>query len=396
MHAQRIIQELLDRKCSEIHAKRRCCLAKLVEAGRIGGLCVVKMAQWLASKTTMKHRIKCCDRLLSNPHLSQERLAIYRALSESILAGHQHIAITVDWSDLLRDGSLHLLRAAVTVKGRAFVLYEEVHEKGDLGSPAVHRRFLETLREVLPDQCRPVLVTDAGFRSTWFKLATDLAFSWVGRIRNRDMVCPAGSGQWKGCKAWYDGATATPRCLGHFEYVRANATPCRLVLYKKVPQGRHRRTAFGKRALSTNSKKHRSTQIEPWLLAASPDLEALSAKQVVKIYAGRMQIEQTFRDVKNAQWGMGLSESQTRKPRRLEILLLLGALISYALWLIGLAAASAGYHVSYGSKKKSASTLSILTLARHYLTEELRPKLNVQAFKRALLELINLVQVVKI
>jgi hypothetical protein len=354
------------------------------------------MGRCLDTKTSIRHRIKCCDRLLSNRHLPAERLTIFRALDEAVLAGHRHIAISVDWSNLVPDGSLHLLRAAVTVKGRALVLYEEVHAECDLGSPKVHRRFLETLCSLLPDQCQPILVTDAGFRATWFKLATGMHISWIGRIRNRDMVCAEGSGQWDGCKTWYAGATAKPRCLGRFEYARSNATPCQLVLYKKAPQGRHHRTSFGKKTTSSNSKKNRATQVEPWLLAVSPDLEALSAKQVVEIYAGRMQIEQTFRDLKNAQWGMALSESQTRAPQRLEVLLMLGALISYALWLIGLAAASAGYHINYGNTKKSGPTLSILTLARHYLADCVRPQLDRHAFQLARLTLINLVQVVKI
>ena len=396
MHAHRIIQNLLDTKCPEIHAKRRGCIAKVAEAGRIGGLGVVKMGRCLDTKTSIRHRIKCCDRLLSNRHLPAERLTIFRALDEAVLAGHRHIAISVDWSDLVPNGSLHLLRAAVTVKGRALVLYEEVHAECDLGSPKIHRRFLETLCSLLPDQCQPILVTDAGFRATWFKLATGMHISWVGRIRNRDMVCTEGSGQWDGCKTWYAGATAKPRCLGRFEYARSNATPCQLVLYKKAPQGRHHRTSFGKKTTSSNSKKNRATQVEPWLLAVSPDLEALSAKQVVEIYAGRMQIEQTFRDLKNARWGMALSESQTRAPQRLEVLLMLGALISYALWLIGLAAASAGYHINYGNTKKSGPTLSILTLARHYLADCVRPQLDRHAFQLARLTLNNLVQVVKI
>lgn len=166
MRAQCIIQDLLDTKCSDIHAKRRCCIAKVAEAAGIGGLGVVRMGRWLASKTSIRHRIKCYDHLLSNPHLSYDRFAIYRALGESLLAGHRQISITVDWSDLLRDGSLCFLRAAVIVKGRAFFLYEEVHEQSDLGSPRVRRRFRETLRSELPEQCRPVLVTDAGFRAT--------------------------------------------------------------------------------------------------------------------------------------------------------------------------------------------------------------------------------------
>ena len=65
-----------------------------------------------------------------------------------------------------------------------------------------------------------------------------------------------------------------------------------------------------------------------------------------------MQIEQTFRDLKNVQWGMGLRTSQTRSASRLAILNLIGALLSYALWLIGLAMRSAGRQVAYGSQNK--------------------------------------------
>jgi hypothetical protein len=89
----------------------------------------------------------------------------------------------------------------------------------------------------------------------------------------------------------------------------------------------------------------------------------------VAIYAGRMQIEQTFRDVKNARWGLGLSASQTRQPQRLATLLLIGALACYALWLIGLAIRSSGYRIEFGSRKKAATALSVISLARWWLAE---------------------------
>jgi hypothetical protein len=174
MHAQRIIQELLSRMCPAMHAKRRACVAKVVEAGRVGGLGLLKMSRVLASNTTIKHRIKCCDRLLSNSHLHREVNQIYGALCRSVLPQQGRVGIIVDWSDLLADGSAHFLRAAVIVKGRAFVLYEEVHPGEDYGSPTVHRNFLVTLRQLLPPGCQPVVITDAGFRATWFKLASEL------------------------------------------------------------------------------------------------------------------------------------------------------------------------------------------------------------------------------
>lgn len=241
MHAKAIIQDLLKKKCPTIHAKRRDCVAGLVEAGRIGGLGLLKMSRVLGNRTSLRHRIKCCDRLLSNPHLNKERVDIYRAFNESVLSGQGHIAITIDWSDLLADGSGHVLRAAAIVKGRAFVAYEEVHTGENYNSPKVHRKFLQTLRTVLPADCQPILVTDAGFRGTWFKLATELRYEWVGRIRNRDQVCAQGSVEWQGCKTLYPRATGRAQSLGSFLYVKSNPTPCRLVLFKKTPKGRHRR-----------------------------------------------------------------------------------------------------------------------------------------------------------
>jgi hypothetical protein len=134
-------------------------------------------------------------------------------------------------------------------------------------------------------------------------------------------------------------------------------------LVKKKARGRHQTTVHGKRAGSRHSLKQSRSQKEPCLLGISPQLAALSAKEVVRIYAGRMQIEQTFRDVKNPRWGLALSESQTRKPQRLAILLLIGALTWYALWLIGVAIRTSGYRIEFDSKT-AAQVLSVISLAR--------------------------------
>jgi hypothetical protein len=396
MHAARIIQDLLNKKCASIHAKRRQCIAKLVEAGRKSGLSLLRMSRALGGTAALRHRIKCCDRLLSNPHLLKERGQIYRAMNDGVLPRQNEIGIIIDWSDLRPDGSAHLLRAAAIVKGRAFVVYEEVYAGKDSGSSKAHRQFLTNLRTVIPAGCRPVLITDAGFRATWFKLASDLGFEWVGRIRNRDLVCAEATSEWVGCKTLYSCATGRPKSLGRFTYVQSNPTACRLVAFKQQPKGRHHRNKFGKPSRSTQSLKSRTGQIEPWLLAVSPGLASLSATKVVALYAGRMQIEQTFRDVKNGKWGLGLTDSQTKKLQRLTALLLLGALITYALWLIGLAARQQGCRVAYGSKKKASTTLSIISLAQYYLNEIRQPYLSKRQINDALSELASMVMTVEI
>ena len=372
MHASSIIQELLDQECRSMHVKRRTCLVTVACAALQGGLSLIGMARKLTTAVTLRHRIKRCDRLLSNRHLLEETHSIYRATARRVLYGLPRVQIAVDWSAVRADSSIQLLRAAVIIKGRAFTLYEEVHPLSKLGSPTVHRRFMCALRSILPPGTQAVIITDAGFRATWFKLLNQLGFAWVGRIRNRDMVCPQGSDTWAGCKSLYAQACAQARDMGRFLYTRANPTPCRLVLLKCLPKGRRLLTKKRQPARSCHSKKNSRSQSEPWLLAVSPKLASLSAEQITHIYAGRMQIEQTFRDLKNTQWGLGLSHSQTRSIQRLTILLLLGALLTYALWLIGLAARNVGYNIAYGSRTKAASTLSIMSLAVHWIEDRWR------------------------
>jgi hypothetical protein len=368
----------------------------MVEAARRGGLGLVRMSKAVASKVALRHRIKRCDRLLGNRHLERESVEIYRALAHRVLQEQTHVGIVIDWSDLLSDVSQHVLRAAVIARGRAIVLYEEVHPTSAYGTPAVHRRFMQTLRDVLPSQCRPVIITDAGFRATWFKMLDELEFAWIGRIRNRDMVKSDGTDHWHGCKELYKNTRGRVRDLGRFKYARSNPVPCRLVMIKKAAKGRKHKTVFGKSTRSRHSNKQRAAQREPWLLAVAPCLSGLGADAVVALYAGRMQIEQTFRDLKNDQWGMGLRNSQTRQPNRLAILLLVAALLALALWIIGLIALACGYRVQYGSRNKAATTLSILSLARHWLLELHPKKTTRRQLDEALSELAQMLMVYEI
>jgi IS4 transposase len=54
----------------------------------------------------------------------------------------------------------------------------------------------------------------------------------------------------------------------------------------------------------------------------SPELP-LTARQMVRIYARRMQIELSFRELKSHRYGQGFEDSLTRKGKRIEVLLLL-------------------------------------------------------------------------
>ena len=55
-----------------------------------------------------------------------------------------------------------------------------------------------------------------------------------------------------------------------------------------------------------------------------------------------MQIEEAFRDLKNHPWGFGLRYARSANPESLHVLLLIGLLASFVLWLLGLAGKARG------------------------------------------------------
>jgi hypothetical protein len=200
--------------------------------------------------------------------------------------------ILVDWSDLKADQSLHLPRAALPVGGRALTLYEEVHPQSKLNNQLVHVRFLRRLAERLPPGTEPIIVADAGFKVPFYRAVERRGWRWVGRVRGRDFLSL--KQRWVSCKTLFRRATATPTRLGPGEWVRSNPLEALLVLVKQPPQGRRRRTAAGQRSRSKKSTQAARSAREPWLLVASPQLSKLSARQVVRLYRQRMQIEPRY------------------------------------------------------------------------------------------------------
>jgi hypothetical protein len=129
--------------------------------------------------------------------------------------------------------------AAALDRTQPVTLYEEVHPMSRATSLKVHRAFLKSLKSILLPQCRPIFITDAGFRSTWFKLLDNMGYAWIGRIRNRDMVrSSSAESAWHGCKNLYKKANSEPNDLGQFHYVRCNPVACRLV--RRLSKGLNR------------------------------------------------------------------------------------------------------------------------------------------------------------
>jgi putative intracellular protease/amidase len=348
-----------------MHAARWQALRDVVVSAVCGrALTLTALALGTLRTTSVRHRVKCVDRLLANPHLESERLEAYRALAHQWLSGLPQLLIVVDWSSLTADLQWHWLRASVVVDGRSITLIEEVHARKHLGARKVHRRFIQRLAALLPASGRrPIIITDAGFRTPWFRLIAKQGWYWIGRTRNRDFVRQP-DGEWFAAKGLYAQATAEAKDLGVYEAVRNHPLVCRFALIKTKPTGRQRKYPSGKVRNNSSTRKIAQRYREPWLLSYSPELAYLGASAIVKLYAQRMKIEQQFRDTKNLALGMGLSQSRSRGQQRLQALLLIAHVAQLAKRLIGEAAKARQLTLQLMSNNtKNRNTMSVMTLA---------------------------------
>ena len=339
MHASRILRQCLAAVLEPMHAARSRRLLAAVEALVIGSrLTLTDLARSWPGAVWIHAPLKALDRLLSNRLLHQSVLPFQQAMARWLLAGRARPLVIVDWADLKRDGRWAVLRASVPVGGRALTLYDQVFPIERMGQPKAQREFLQQLQWVMPEQCTPILVTDAGFRSDWLRAVEAMGWHYIGRLRNNTKVRSPLADDWNACASLHSAATATPRDLGEYAIVKGDPLACRLVLAKRARKGRDQLTRTKQPAKGRTTKKARKAAREPWLLVTSLRARAASAQQIVAGYAKRMQIEEAFRDLKSHRYGVAFENSLTRRSERLTVLLLLQTLACFAAWLLGLAA----------------------------------------------------------
>jgi len=147
-------------------------------------LSIAALGRSLKSKAKVKHNIKRMDRLFGNPRVQNARIHYCREVSHITLNNIERPAISIDCSGLTPCGEFHLLRASAPVKGRAMTIFEQSYRESEYMKQSIHESFLKTLQSILPQNCKPIVVTDAGFRNTWFQLILKFGWDFVGRVRH--------------------------------------------------------------------------------------------------------------------------------------------------------------------------------------------------------------------
>ena len=302
----------------DVHARRVWSLADgVLGVMSAASLAVHAIGQGLAlaKELVPRHAVKQVDRMLSNRGI--DVWALFARWVPYLVAERDEIVVALDWTDFDADQQSTLAAYLVTSHGRATPLIWKTVEKSDLRERRNDHEdeLLCRLREVMPPDVHVTILADRGFGDQkLYALLGNLDFDFVIRFRGA-IVVSDGKGESKPASAWVS-PTGRPKRL-----LAAEVTQDRCV----VPQ-----------VVCVKAPRMK----DAWCLASS--LGDFTAKEVIKLYGQRFTIEESFRDTKDIHFGMGLSATRVSSPARRDRMLLLSALATVLLTLLGAAAESLG------------------------------------------------------
>lgn len=357
MRALEILHRRLSDAMAFMHTARWNALWLVVQALIMGErLWLTGLGRARPGTARVKHAIKAVDRLIGSRALYADRFGVYQALAHQLMRPRSTPVILVDTVEV-RAGWFAIV-ASVPFHGRSFPICSRAvrHSKP---RRRTLQQFIRDLQQIVPEGCRPVLVTDAAFESGWFEAVAATGWDYVGRVRNSTKLLV--NGRWMGNKAVHRRATNRAKNLGLVWFPKSHPSPRRMVLAKK-PKSKHRRrlNRSGKVGHRNELRDFRRSAREPWLLATSLTVRP---SMVVEVFALRMRIEETFRDAKNFRCGWSLRHCGCRTRPRIEMLLLIGALGFFVQQLVGLAAENLQLHRGHqANTERRRRVLSIFVL----------------------------------
>jgi hypothetical protein len=347
MHVLHILQGCLQESIHNIHGCRLAAVwyavASVIRGGRLS---LTALGRAGDSAATDKHKIKRIDRLLGNSKLHAEVPAFYEGVTRLVLQSQRRPVVLVDWTPWA--SGFNALTASVAVAGRAVIVYGEVHRQRYLGNATVQQRFLKRLGAMLPANCTPIIVTDAGFKTPWFGAVTKLGWDYVGRLRGGEYVREPDCCVWTRISFLFYFARNKPQVAGHYMVTKRHRIVRRIITWSHPRRRRKKTSQLASKKIKDPSETElwRSRKArEPWVLVTS--IEHVPARHITSIYALRMRTEESYRDLKNHRFGFCFEDARSRSAKRLSVLLLLGVLAMLASCLVGFIAEQRSWHRRY-------------------------------------------------
>jgi hypothetical protein len=278
-----------------------------------------------------KHAIKQIDRLLSNTGVTVWEW--FQQWVTFVVAERPGIVVALDWTEFDKDDHAVIALYLLTSHGRATPLIWKTVRKSELKAKRNEHEYsvIERLHEILPSGVDITLLADRGFGDQ--KLFAHLqVLGWTYAIRFRGLIKVTHAGRTLPAKEWVPAS-------GHAKMLR-DVT----ITDEQTP-------------IAAVVVKHQKGMKEAWCIATNR--VDLGAQGVAKLYGKRFTIEETFRDLKDNHFGMGLSATHIGVPARRDRLLLLGAISHALLTLLGAAGEACGLDGKLKANTVKTRTMSL-------------------------------------
>jgi hypothetical protein len=303
----------------DLHTKRVASLADATVGALHGAQLAVSTlgrALAVAKNRDPKHAIKQVDRFFSNTGVNV--WSLFANWVPFVIGKRPEVVAALDWTDFDADDQSTIALHLITKHGRATPLLWKTVEKSDLeGWRNEHEdALLERFGQVVPAGVRVTILADRGFgdHKLYELLKDQLGFDFVIRFRGIIKVTDA-KGEKRAAKDW----------------VPSNGRPCTI---------KNARVTKAAREVAAVVCVKAKDMKEPWCLATSR--EDKTGAEVVQLYGRRFTIEESFRDLKNLRFGMGMSDARVSSTERRDRMLLVGAIAASLLTLLGAAGEAIG------------------------------------------------------
>ncbi|MBS1669288.1 MAG: IS4 family transposase [Bacteroidetes bacterium] len=372
MVSEKLLVKAMINGCPFIHENRVNAVLKVSQALRKSqNLTSSQMARCLEGSSDIKHKIKMVDRLEGNEHLHEELSGLYKGLSDyilSYLSTDKTVPIIIDVCFMKDDRAIQMLSAEVAWKGRSIPLYREVFKEGELKEQT--QSFLEGLKECVPLGRQVIVIMDAGFHCEWFKAIESYGWYWICRVRAGKSFYLREENNWYSAREFMEKVKEKTRDYEEVLLTKEHEHICRMVTTRRSPKGRKDKTSRGKDTGKKGRGRYRSGSKEPWLLATNLPKE-FKAVQIVLYYMKRMQIEESFRDIKNHQFGLCARQIRTRCIHRWGVKMLLAAIVQITYWVVGVIAHSQNMQkVFQGNTVRDKKVFSYFMLGKLFIEHD--------------------------
>jgi Transposase DDE domain len=268
-------------------------------------------------KLSDKHAVKQVDRLLSNKKLILEN--IDQNWIKFVIGSRKEIKVTMDWTNFDPDKQATIHLNLVTSHGRATpLLWKTVYKdtlKGNENS--YENQILLRFKSAIPKDVKVTILADRGFFDIklFDYLKKELKFDYSIRIKNNTYIT--------------DNIGNTKKAT---DWVPKNG---------KIKTIRGAKITADKYEVSLVAIKHQKGMKEPWCIVSSAENQ--SGTGLISWYAKRWGCETYFKDTKDIHFGMGLHATHIKNVERRDRILLISAIATVMLTLLGAACEKIGF-----------------------------------------------------